>query len=960
MAIDPKTRTIDAVTRLCFYQDTLGATWSRFVRQVAGKDTNTELEATDSLLSLLAESEVAPPTLITFIQESLQAPTPLVRPAFLARSLLSSTHSSLPIPTVETIFSIVNLVQRQSSPVEPYLSASREETAQGLVNLIDNILSRLVSTNGASQTETIHWTLNFLDQQCRSLSSKTLKDQALLTACTTKVERILDSNAFTKDQPSGAIRAVTEPLTSLLAKLSSNGNKRRPVPKLSNSAGGPDFSFFVSALVRTSLPSSPVIDREVTLITERKQYSTSPRTIRTDFPERLSAIVQYRQQQAGFFSITKEEASTEAFSHLLEAAIEEYDRLDTTRDEHVRKSVLAVKLPQVIAAMIQTDELLRSALSHAVQIMGTKKSENGMEIDSDSENRNAATQELTAALCRQGLISQDIAFSVDRAIPTSQLQTSSVSSFDLQSRLTTHDSDELKQTLASLSTDLSTQAALASSICEVVSSHAQSSDLDALAHFCDALIQDSSTLEVVFAHEEPRKILVPIRETLDSLDTAQDNFGESNLIERYGNLVVVVEIVVHRFGLIDNLSYHLGSSRSFLSSWIPSSSTAYNLSALDEEGRTAVAGFIAALFGDGISDDLMHATNPRTLLRIAPTILKQSLVACQDGVVDLDSLKDALSYFLQELLSFTLPGVLQWLMGEIERTPPSPAQNAMFDILQIILFAESLPQTVLELVSLDVANLISSNPSLTSTNPPSFDAVKAKKLVLGLRGPRRLRSSIGEPSASWSEQLSQNLDKLVRDSTADTTTYIASIRQATSRLLQQHSPDRITLLILSRLLSLAPTLPDPLPRTITLQVEQKIIAWTRVERTGSALFSEFPSLLNSLVNQVLPTFLSNPSFLQPAKDPLEKNKVEMLSDILGGSFTLSLAKAREKEKAGVVLQLDRLAADLASLKSKAIAGSKEEDLDAPLLASVFISRLTSYDTLSAASKSFSRLSSPSL
>lgn len=63
------------------------------------------------------------------------------------------------------------------------------------------------------------------------------------------------------------------------------------------------------------------------------------------------------------------------------------------------------------------------------------------------------------------------------------------------------------------------------------------------------------------------------------------------------------------------------------------------------------------------------ATNPRTLLRVAPTILKQSLVACQNGVVDLDSLKDALSYFLQELLSFTLPGVLQWLIGEIERTP---------------------------------------------------------------------------------------------------------------------------------------------------------------------------------------------------------------------------------------------------------------------------------------------------
>ena len=44
-------------------------------------------------------------------------------------------------------------------------------------------------------------------------------------------------------------------------------------------------------------------------------------------------------------------------------------------------------------------------------------------------------------------------------------------------------------------------------------------------------------------------------------------------------------------------------------------------------------------------------------------------MARQAGVVDLDSLRDALSYFLQELLRFTLPGVLLWLVEEVERTP---------------------------------------------------------------------------------------------------------------------------------------------------------------------------------------------------------------------------------------------------------------------------------------------------
>ena len=34
----------------------------------------------------------------------------------------------------------------------------------------------------------------------------------------------------------------------------------------------------------------------------------------------------------------------------------------------------------------------------------------------------------------------------------------------------------------------------------------------------------------------------------------------------------------------------------------------------------------------------------------------------------MDSLRDACAYFQQDLLSFTLPGVIYWLTGEIRRT----------------------------------------------------------------------------------------------------------------------------------------------------------------------------------------------------------------------------------------------------------------------------------------------------
>lgn len=57
-----------------------------------------------------------------------------------------------------------------------------------------------------------------------------------------------------------------------------------------------------------------------------------------------------------------------------------------------------------------------------------------------------------------------------------------------------------------------------------------------------------------------------------------------------------------------------------------------------------------------------------TLFKVAPTILKQSIMACRVGVVDIESLRDAMSYFLQDLLRYSLPGVITWLVDEVART----------------------------------------------------------------------------------------------------------------------------------------------------------------------------------------------------------------------------------------------------------------------------------------------------
>lgn len=55
-----------------------------------------------------------------------------------------------------------------------------------------------------------------------------------------------------------------------------------------------------------------------------------------------------------------------------------------------------------------------------------------------------------------------------------------------------------------------------------------------------------------------------------------------------------------------NLAHHLGSTTSFFTRWLPSCSAVFALSTLSDEERSVVSGWIGALFGEGISDDLMQ------------------------------------------------------------------------------------------------------------------------------------------------------------------------------------------------------------------------------------------------------------------------------------------------------------------------------------------------------------------
>ncbi|PWN89161.1 Med5-domain-containing protein [Acaromyces ingoldii] len=260
-------------------------------------------------------------------------------------------------------------------------------------------------------------------------------------------------------------------------------------------------------------------------------------------------------------------------------------------------------------------------------------------------------------------------------------------------------------------------------------------DLEPLSRICRALTASPTALEVLLLYISPSQLLHPFATVLIRDDLAESGDEPSVL----ASILLFTQAIVQR-GLLAGYQVEdlLGTEDHFLSTFTRSSSAVWSLSSLDASEQNLISRWVTALYdSDGISDELIRDSSPQFLLRMAPTLLSQSVHACISGVIDMDTLRGGLSYFLQDLLSFTLPGALRWLVSDIELITssslegpftPSKALSVRFDVLTTFILAESCPSTVLRLVSSDLQALLSrlALKNKASTDLSSSDNTQAR------------------------------------------------------------------------------------------------------------------------------------------------------------------------------------------------------------------------------------------
>lgn len=209
---------------------------------------------------------------------------------------------------------------------------------------------------------------------------------------------------------------------------------------------------------------------------------------------------------------------------------------------------------------------------------------------------------------------------------------------------------------------------------------ADTTALDSLALVCSALTDQPGSLRVITAFHPAVRLVEPLLAVFESDEVLNNLCGPGAGADDEPAMLSRVLLSTH---WLVKLAPGTEVARTAGSASQPSpiarrhlffatSSEAFHLAQLDQEAENPlISRWISELFdSDGIGDELIRDSPPRLLIKLAATLFDQAVTAAELGVIDVEMLRSGLSFFLQDLLSYTLPGVLTWIIQDIRRVEP--------------------------------------------------------------------------------------------------------------------------------------------------------------------------------------------------------------------------------------------------------------------------------------------------
>ncbi|PUU79277.1 mediator complex, subunit Med5 [Tuber borchii] len=227
------------------------------------------------------------------------------------------------------------------------------------------------------------------------------------------------------------------------------------------------------------------------------------------------------------------------------------------------------------------------------------------------------------------------------------------------------DPDRVERLLEEIEGVEGNSGAVVRTVVEIMRNMCEQKETMPLRSICSFLARKTSSLDVMLLFVKPVYLLEPLCELLDTWRYEEDQGEYQPVYEEFGYILLLVLTLIHRYDIqvTDLTSSSTPNTDSFIPQLLSKGSTSQRIENFESSDKHAqLGGWIREIFeGEGISDGLMSSCRPQDFYKLVPTLFMQSVMACERGVLDIDTLKEGFAFLLEPFLLPSLVGGLGWL-----------------------------------------------------------------------------------------------------------------------------------------------------------------------------------------------------------------------------------------------------------------------------------------------------------
>ncbi|KAJ3976979.1 hypothetical protein EV361DRAFT_161584 [Lentinula raphanica] len=398
-------------------------------------------------------------------------------------------------------------------------------------------------------------------------------------------------------------------------------------------------------------------------------------------------------------------------------------------------------------------------------------------------------------------------------------------------------------------------------------------DIDAMGHICRLLYHDQ-ILDSLSLHIKISDLVAYSLQFFESY-TCETVGDPQTAFSHIGDVVMFLQSSVARFKFQSN-TFSV-NDKTVSSEFLKTTAQVYPLNSLTGGDLATFNAWLKALFeSEGIEDTILRSTQPKTLLRIAASLVVHAIGLTVEGKMNMDTLRNGVMYFSDPLLNWTLVGITKALIHEIHQKRFNTPIH--LEVLQTLLLSPSCPRLVLTLCGPRVMSLLANREQKGSVAPAALNTAELRQVItaaLGVREQARIQSAITMGTrVPWQEYPRQAIQSALNMAR---TNKPASID--VERCLEVVSPSQFIRILWSELI-VAATVPSEIENSRRLAVF--ILTAPRPPTT--------PPLLPIFLHNIVPSLITHIDSQQEQTMTMSAELlVALVSSVLTAAMHLELA-----------------------------------------------------------------------